>query len=192
MDYFYLNKSLENLSFEDNGVTYLEIWKDIDGYEGHYQISNFGRVKSLGRWGNWRIPTMIMQVSKEKYPQIGLKKNGDLCRKTLHRLVALHFVPNPNNFKIVHHIDTDTKNPFFLNLIWATQSQNCRASYACGNKSQKGEKNNQAKLTQSIVDEIREYYKVNNHLAYKAVGKIFGISGGHTKDIVTYKSWNNG
>jgi hypothetical protein len=187
----YLSRSLDSLSFtNENKILIVEDWVPIMDYEDYYQISSFGRVKSLKRFaGNWTTKEMILQHSNGKYPQINLKVNNSLDRRLVHRLTALHFVENPNNFDIVHHIDRNPRNPMAINLKWVTQSQNCRDSYACGNKSQKGEDNNQAKLTKEIVKEIRLYYLENNHLSYKEVGGKFGISGGHVKDIVTYKSW---
>ena len=92
-----------------------EIWKDIKGYEGLYQVSNMGRVKSLKRisFDGRRIEEKILKYKRAgrgQYQCVGLYKNNTSKYKTIHRLVAEAFVPNPNNLPQVNHKDENPKN----------------------------------------------------------------------------------
>lgn len=114
-----------------------EIWKDIVGYEGLYQISNFGRVKSLERWVTakfGRTKEYSKQLIKEKIRKISYNQNGYALvvlakqghNKTylLHRLVAAAFVENPNNLTIVNHKDENPHNNRWDNLEWCDYTYN--------------------------------------------------------------------
>ncbi len=108
-----------------------EIWKDIIGYEGHYQISNLGNVKSIERkvsnGKSFRIVKEMIRASqfdKDKYHIVNLCKNKiGKCFKN-HRLVAIHFIPNPKNLPQVNHIDGNKTNNHFLNLEWVSNREN--------------------------------------------------------------------
>jgi hypothetical protein len=111
-----------------------EIWKDIPGYEGLYQVSNFGRVKSLN---NYRKKIILLKPQKDKkdYLIVNLCKKGKLKAKKVHKLVAEAFVSkeyikkykneNINYEKIeVNHIDENKSNNHYSNLEWCTHSYN--------------------------------------------------------------------
>lgn len=112
-----------------------EIWKDIDGYEGMYQISSFGNVRSLTRtyWNGKtesKLPGRVLVINYSKnYPTIHLCKHS--VRKTImiHRLVAIYFIPNPSNKLTVNHKDGNKTNNAATNLEWATQSENAFHSF---------------------------------------------------------------
>lgn len=119
-----------------------EIWKDINGYEGLYQVSNFGRVKSLarirktrkdsnGKQGSYQYKGCILKQKNRKtnvksleYYQVTLSKNGTQKMFSPHRLVAEAFIPNPNNKPYVNHIDGNGKNNNVDNLEWTTNREN--------------------------------------------------------------------
>lgn len=112
---------------EQNLVIENEVWKDIEGYENEYQISNMGRVKSLKNKNTILIMSPILSRTQNYYT-IGLTKNGQKKHYSVNRLVAEAFVPNPNNYKEVNHIDENTKNNRADNLEWVEHSQNVRHS----------------------------------------------------------------
>lgn len=105
-----------------------EIWKDINGFEGLYQISNLGRVKSLERYSIQKhlIEEKILNISHSQagYVDVSLYKDGKRIHKKPHRLVAEAFIPNPNNLPEVDHIDTNKDNNRIDNLRWCTHSEN--------------------------------------------------------------------
>ena len=119
-----------------------EIWKDIEGFEGKYQISNMGRVKSLERIDNNNHPVKekIMKSVKDSggYLQVKLYKDGKYKSYLIHRLVASAFIPNPNNFFEVNHIDENKTDNRVDNLEWCDSKYNMnygtrtkRASASC-------------------------------------------------------------
>lgn len=109
-----------------------EVWKDIKGYEGWYQVSNLGRVKSLERTfvrkngTPFKVRERILKQSFDYagYPYVVLIKLKTKYNKAIHRLVAQAFIPNPENKPCVDHIDCNRKNPIVNNLRWATVSEN--------------------------------------------------------------------
>ena len=96
----------------------MEIWKDIKGYEGLYQISNLGNVKSLKTNKN------LYYSKSRNYLRVSLNKNGIRKGCSIHRLVAQTFIPNPNNYPCVNHKDCNGNNNKVNNLEWCTYKQN--------------------------------------------------------------------
>lgn len=113
-----------------------EVWKDIKGYEGLYQVSNFGRVKSLERQMKLNLNKDKKMIKKEKilkpgkvgtrrnYLGVELVKNFKYKHKYIHRLVAETFIPNPNNYNEVNHKDENTLNNCVSNLEWCNTKYN--------------------------------------------------------------------
>lgn len=95
-----------------------EDWKDINGYEGLYQISNLGKVKSLKN-------NKILKENLNEYKQVKLYKNGDGKYYKVHRLVAIAFINNPYKLECVNHKDEDKYNNNVDNLEWCTKKYNC-------------------------------------------------------------------
>jgi hypothetical protein len=132
----------------------MEIFKDIEGYEGLYQVSNYGNIKSLGN-GNANNPNWnkerILKYSKNtnKYCSIVLSKNGVSKTKTIHRLVAKAFLLNPQNKSQINHIDCNKENNTISNLEWCTSSENNFHRYANGLHFQLKGKDN--KLSTAVI-----------------------------------------
>ena len=102
-----------------------EQWKDIIGYEGLYQISSYGRVKSLPRKG-CKGQIVKPSFTNSGYQQTHLCKNGKAVTKMVHRIVAIHFIYNPDNLPEVNHINECKTDNRVENLEWCTRLQNVR------------------------------------------------------------------
>lgn len=106
----------------------MEVWKDIKGYEGLYQISNLGRVKSLPKY-NYKTERILTPTDNGNgYKIIGLHRNGKRFSNYIHRLVAVAFVPNPKGERYVNHLDYNTANNTAENLEWCSQKENTKHS----------------------------------------------------------------
>lgn len=108
----------------------IEEWRPIQGYEGLYEVSDWGNVKSLeryfqnhGKLQHVNEKTKAPQVSKSEHLFVMLYKNGKYEHFQVHRLVAEAFLPNPNGYDIVHHKDGNPKNNRVENLEWMTKQQ---------------------------------------------------------------------
>lgn len=133
MTEIYKNKLLSDIDKKES-------WIKIEGYEGYYQISNHGRIKSMGLGKtNKKVKILTQQPTIWGYPKVVLSKDGVTSTKSVHRLVAIHFIANPENKPCVNHkngIKTDNK---VENLEWVTTSENELHSYKIlGKKSPVG------------------------------------------------------
>ena len=109
-----------------------EIWKDIKGYEGLYQVSNMGRVKSFNYKNTGKEGILNGSKNKRGYKIVHLCKNGKANHYLVHRLVAIVFIPNPNNYPEVNHIDENKTNNYVDNLEWCDGKYNL--NYGTRNK----------------------------------------------------------
>ena len=104
-----------------------EIWKDIQGYEGIYQVSNLGNVKSLDRLstnGRRLKGKLLAKTASKGYVKVTLTNKNMSDNRDIHRLVAEAFIPNPDNKPQVNHIDEDKTNNTVDNLEWCTAKEN--------------------------------------------------------------------
>lgn len=152
-----------------------EIWKDIIGYEGYYQVSSIGRVKSMARERIYKngyrpLQEKILNPSynSRRYYTVVLQKNGVKSTKTVHRLVADVFIPNHLNKKTVNHIDGNKSNNNISNLEWSTYSENnqhaidtgLRKSYWTGKKKDNSYHNKKVIQYDENMIKLHEYKSI--------------------------------
>jgi hypothetical protein len=114
----------------------MEIWKSIKGYEGLYEVSDEGRIKSLShidKRGRLRFESILKdRLSDRGYCSCVLYNNGKSKPFKVHRLVANSFIENNFNKPDINHIDGDKKNNRIDNLEWVTKSENCKHAWKKG------------------------------------------------------------
>lgn len=103
----------------------MEIWKDIEGYEGLYQVSNLGNVKSLNYKHTGKERVLKTAKDKDNYLVVGLYKEAKLKTHRVHRLVAQSFIPNSKNLPQINHKDEDKTNNCVENLEFCDRKYNC-------------------------------------------------------------------
>lgn len=169
-----------------------EVWRDIEGYEGIYLVSNFGRIKSLPRRTpglNANKEIFLKQFEdKDGYYLVNLYKNGKAKLTRVSRIVAKTFIPNPNKYPEVNHKDENPKNNHTDNLEWCTKRYNL--TYGHRLDCAKGENNSKHKLSKVQVEEIRRVYKKGDpEFGQSALGRKYGVAHGSIAAIVKRKSW---
>jgi hypothetical protein len=142
----------------------IEIYKDVVGYEGIYQVSNLGNVKSLHKKS---LNGFVLKPLKSHgYCRVGLFDNKHKYFM-IHRLVALAFIPNPNHYPFINHINGIKNDNRVENLEWVTHSQNILHAFKTGLKSnKKGDNNPQSKKVINI--ETGEIYNSTVTLSLKS------------------------
>lgn len=174
-----------------------EIWLDIPGYDGIYQVSNLGRLKSYDRLVDYGKIKAIRKgrVLASREGKLGYLYNVfsvDLKRKTVkpHRIVAEVFIPNPHNKPCVNHINGIKSDNRVENLEWVTYKENVDHAFKTKLKSGiKGEKSHLSKLKKYQVDEIRSLYKKEN-TSKKDLSILYNVSVSQINRIVNYINWN--
>jgi len=168
------------------------LWKDINDYKGLYQISNTGLVKSLSRKviGGNNIRTLkerILKhnVNKKGYKYVNLHRENNSLTVTIHRLVAVHFLPCSENELQVNHKDCNKLNNNVDNLEWCTPEENTK--HAVKNSLYLyGENNKSSKLTSSDVLDIRYYAGV---IKNKILSNIYHVNERHIRSIINRETW---
>lgn len=160
-------------------LPFVEVWRDIKGYEGLYQVSNYGRVKSLARITPRRhIPKKeiirCLSVDKDGYLCVNLCKEGIVKVYKVHRLVGEAFLDNPLNLPLINHINGIKNDNRVSNLEWIDASGNAIHAFRTGLRcspriSLYGEKNHHCKLSDADCEAIRalkrEFNYTNKHLS---------------------------
>ena len=182
----------------------MEIWRDIKDYEGLYQISNLGRIKSLPRIKrNFNInskqleeivlPEKIRkpQLTQYGYYRIGLTKNHKQIYYSVHRLVAEAFIPNPNNLPQVNHINGIKTDNRVENLEWCDNSFNQKHAFNAG--LQKGNSDHpNSKLTYDDVIYIKTNYKKGVlGKGIRSLAAKFNVCCATIQQIIDGKSYKN-
>ena len=164
-----------------------EVWRDIENYEGDYQVSNFGRIKSFK---SDIVKIRKPYLDKDGYLQIVLSKNGISKWVKIHRLVAQAFIPNLENKPDIDHIFNNKFDNFAENLRRVTKSENNRYAYETG-RVKTGEDNYRAKLTNEQALWCKLVYKPRDkEFGASALSRKFGVNARTMCDVVrneTYK-----
>lgn len=181
----------------------IEEWRDVPGYEGKYQVSNFGNVKTLTRIVTEHRRSYIRQgkilnkyYSGEKIGYYKVKLyNGDRTFKSapVHRLVAEVFIGNPNNYLEINHIDGNPKNNHVSNLEFCTKEQNVKHAYDTGLKRKEnyvGEACVFSKLTEEQVLAIRKEYAEGNVFQI-TLGRKYNTTTTNINMIVNRNTWKH-
>ena len=176
-----MNTSLENLPGE--------IWKDIKGYEGLYQVSNKGRVKSFHR----KKIKLLKRHDFRNYYAVRLYKDGIIENFLVHRLVAEFFIPNPQNKPQVNHKDGNKLNNCVENLEWVTIQENLLHAVKIGlHKMPSGLKSACSKLTAEDVRYIRKnYIPGDKNFSRRALSKKFNVCLSVIQNVLTYKTYKD-
>ena len=146
----------------------MEEWRDIKGYEGKYQVSNLGRIKSLNYRGTHKHEIMKPRKTTVGYEMITLTKNGIPSQFLIHRLVAEAFIPNPNNLPCVNHKIDDYEHRSdnrVENLEWCTY----RYNNTYGNKISKFIKSRTGKCKGNKHPFAKKVKCLNNNMVFDTV-----------------------
>jgi len=177
--------------------------KDIEGFSGLYSITESGEVWShpkkifVGKNGGVRLqPMKKLKPSCAKkngrHLRVYLARDGRKYPRQVHRLVAEAFLPNPRNLPQVNHIDGNPENNNVSNLEWCDQKKNSKHAYDLGlakPPSQTGSLNSQAKLTPSIVLDIRRAFAETGNAS--KVARRFNLTPKHAYDICHFRRWKH-
>lgn len=183
-----------------------EIWLPIPGYEGLYEVSNMGVIRSIAhqvvatykhKTGVMKIRARVMRTRiHKKYLSISLTKDGVQKHTTVHQCVARAFVPNPLGLPEVDHKDTNKLNNRSDNLEWVTQEENMRRAMAAGlitpkkirppRKIRRGEEIHCAKLREFQVREILMATGLNREIAAR-----YGVTTPTIQQIRSGKKWKH-
>lgn len=176
----------------------LEEWRDIKGYEGWYQVSNLGNVRSLDReiiYSNGKIYKQKGKMLKPTlrnngYYYVSLSKNNVRPKFDVHRLVAITFLDNDNNYNCINHIDGNKTNNCLSNLEWCSYSYNAKHAFKVGlNEAVRGERNGSSKLKDSDVIKIKKLLS-EGVKSYK-IAEMFNISQSTISEIKNNKKWTH-
>lgn len=167
-----------------------EMWRDVVGYEGLYQVSNFGRVKSFQRKKEYFL---TVDTVNHAYAKVLLSKNGISKTLLVHRLVAVAFIPNPDNKPQVNHKNGNKYDNRVENLEWATCSENTKHAFKNGlAKVLRGTDNGAAKLTTEQILEIRSSCIIGDkNFGITSLAKKFNVSPHTIYRIVHFETFKN-
>lgn len=172
-----------------------EVWKDIPGYVGLYQVSDQGRVKSLARYVVWKdreqyVRERILRPSSSgasKYPHVTLNVDGEPNTFSVHVLVMLAFVgPCPAGMQVCHNDGNHTRS-LLSNLRYDTPKKNSADKPLHGTQI-KGARVHTARLTALDVLQIRKLTRINS---YRHIAAQFGVSKSTVTDIIHRRSWKH-
>lgn len=160
----------------------IEIWKDVRGYEGVYQVSNLGKIRSIDRLcvdvngKNRRMKgrEILQAINTVGYKKVTLSANGESVNFLVHRIVAEAFIENSQNKRTVNHIDGNKHNNNALNLEWMSHSENERHAMNIGIKVHKNSK--PRRLNHEILAVSLSIKRDKETMTYQQLSKKYSMS----------------
>lgn len=153
-------------------------WKTIDEFDG-YSVSEYGDIKSVKKFRKDKI--LKSRINMHGYRQLGLWISSQRKQVTMsvHSLVARTFVPNPNNYPMVNHIDCNKLNNHYTNLEWCTASENIIHAVV-------NDLSGSSKLT---TDDVRQIRQLIPSLSCKEIASKYGVTPTAIRDIKRKRTW---
>jgi hypothetical protein len=157
-----------------------DLFCPIKGYEDRYKIAKDGRVLSISNGKN--KGDIIMKPSKEGggYLRINLRKNGNTTQVKIHRLVANAFIPNPNNYPVINHIDGNRINNTIENLEWCTHKYNLNNAFL-----------ERKRINRLSEEKAIEILKLKGIKTYREIAEMYNISSSAIYFIFSKRSWQH-
>lgn len=172
-----------------------EVWVDIVDYEGHYQVSNLGRVRSLDRYvkvSNHQVfkkGKILSQCNTNGYLSLCLRKDGKAKTIKVHIIVANHFIPSVEGKIFVNHKNGIKSDNNVNNLEWVTPKENSQHASETG-LLKKGSDHHSSILTEDDVMYIRSTYK-KGEVTQQQLADEFGVCRAHIGAIILRKRWDH-
>lgn len=172
----------------------ISTWKDIPGYEGIYQASPDGLIRSCdrtvnhtdGRVRNLKGKVLAGRKARKGYLQVLLRKDKSSISEYVHRLVAKTYLPNELNLPEVNHIDGNNQNNNVNNLEWCTRKHNM--AHAKENNLI-DYRNLNSKINEEKAQSIRKMYEQGN-VTQSKIAVLFNLDQSHVSKIINKKRWN--
>jgi hypothetical protein len=166
-----------------------EQWKPCPGFEDHYAVSNMGRVMRTSPENRALVGRILKPMYTNGYQRVRLRVSGKVFRKRIHRLVAMAFVRNPNNYPEVHHKDGYRTHNWSANLEWLTSAEHHRLTELSGRTiAAHAERNINTKFTWEIVAEIRRRFS-KGEATVSDLAQEHAVSLTTIKNLVARRSW---
>lgn len=172
-----------------------EVWRDIPDYEGFYQASSLGRIRSVPRYVNGPrgkpilLKGRIMKPSAgpNGYLHFGASKHGKTTTTSVHRAVAMAFIDNEEGLPVINHKNGNKLDNYPWNLEWASTSENIDHALDTGLRNDFGERSFHAKLS---INDVKEILKLRaDGASYSLLAAKFGVSRSNIRFIVAGRSW---
>ena len=183
---FKLRSKVGKVSKDSGSRHYRTKW--IDGYEGRYAVSNFGEIFSV--YKNGKVVALRQAKQRDGYHLVRLYKKAQQQDRLVSRIVAEHFIENPNNYKEVNHKDGDKSNNSYSNIEWCTRSQNMTHAIKMGLAKRFGENCGTSKLTESDVLKIRKTYS-SGGVSQSEIARDYKVTPSAIYYIVKNKTWKH-